>query len=158
MLGSIRCSSSPPLFDLSFAGAEAAFQTDRMLSTQGYPSLAESTEFTKSKNVIATVNGTAAIHVALQALGVKKNDEILMPSLNYIANVNASCYLGCIPHFIDVEKDTMGIDPGKLEKYLNNITFKKKNYIFNKKTKRKISGIIGVHLFGNSFNCFQFLK
>ena len=115
-------------------------------------------KFTKSKNVIATVNGTAAIHVALQALGVKKNDEILMPSLNYIANVNASCYLGCIPHFIDVEKDTMGIDPEKLEKYLNKITFKKKNHIFNKKTKRKISGIIGVHLFGNSFKIKEVSK
>ena len=80
--------------------------------------------YTKSKNVIATINGTSAIHVTLRALEIKKNDEILMPSLNFVASAYATNYLGCIPHFVDVDKNTLGIDPIKLNKYLQEICFK----------------------------------
>ena len=68
----------------------------------------------KCKNVIATNSGTSALHLALLALGIKKDDEILMPSLNYIASANACLYIGATPHFVDVETKTLGIDVQKL--------------------------------------------
>jgi len=114
--------------------------------------------YTKSKNVIATINGTSAIHVTLRALGIKKNDEILMPSLNFVASAYATNYLGCIPHFVDVDKNTLGIDPIKLNKYLQEICFKKNNSYYNKKTRRRIKAIIGVHLFGHSFHVDKISK
>ena len=58
----------------------------------------------KSKYVIATNSGTSSLHLALIAMGVEKNDEVLMPSLNYIASANACLYVGADPHFIDIEK------------------------------------------------------
>ncbi len=104
----------------------------------------------KCKNVIATNSGTSALHLALLALNIRKNDEVLMPSLNYIASANACLYMGAIPHFVDVETKTLGVDVRKLDIYLKQITSLKKNkYCFNKKTKRKIKAIICLHTFGH---------
>ena len=62
-------------------------------------------KITKSKYVISTINGTSAIHVGLKALGVKSNDEVLLPSISFIAPANAVLYTGAIPHFVDSELD-----------------------------------------------------
>ena len=78
-------------------------------------------QLTKSKYVIATINGSAAMQVSVIATGIKKNHEVLMPSLNYISNANAVSNCGAIPHFIDVEKENFGACPNKLEKYLKKI-------------------------------------
>ena len=78
-------------------------------------------KFTKSKFVIATNSGTSGLHLALVAIEVKKGEEVLMPSINYIASANACCYIGATPHFIDIEEKTLGIDAEKLEKYLSKI-------------------------------------
>ena len=80
--------------------------------------------FTKSKFAISTVNGTSALHIALKVIGLKKKEEVLIPSLNYVASANATMYCGGIPHFIDISKTDLGVDVEKLEKYL-----KKKNKI-----------------------------
>ena len=104
---------------------------------------------TKSKFVVAVNSGTSGIHLALLSLGVDKGDEILMPSLNFVASANSAIYCGCIPHFIDSEEQTLGADPNKLEKYLKQTTFIKNNYCYNKITKRKISALIAVHIFGH---------
>ena len=61
----------------------------------------------KCKHVIATNSGTSALHLALITLGVQKGDEVLMPSLNYIASANACLYLGAKPHFVDVDTETL---------------------------------------------------
>ena len=103
----------------------------------------------KCKNVIATNSGTSALHLALLALGIKKDDEILMPSLNYIASANACLYIGATPHFVDVETKTLGIDVQKLDTYLKEITFTKNKFCINKKTKRKVKAIICLHAFGH---------
>ena len=71
-------------------------------------------KLTKSKYVIATINGTSALHIALKLAGVSKNDEVLIPSLNFIASTNATLYCGGIPHFIDIEETTLGVDIKKL--------------------------------------------
>jgi aminotransferase in exopolysaccharide biosynthesis len=107
------------------------------------------TKFTKSKYTISIVNGTEALHLSLVACGVNSNDEVLVPAITFAGTANAIIYSGAIPHFVDSEFETLGIDPLKLEKYLEKITIKKGKFYFNKKTKRKIRAIIPVHVFGN---------
>jgi aminotransferase in exopolysaccharide biosynthesis len=116
------------------------------------------TKFTKSKYTISVVNGTAALHLSLVASGVKNNDEVLVPTITFVGTVNAIVYSGAIPHFVDSEFETLGIDPLKLEKYLEKITIKKGKFYFNKKTKRKIRAIIPVHVFGNICQIDRILK
>ena len=106
-------------------------------------------KITKSKYAIAIINGTSAIHLALKILGVDKNDEVLIPALNFIASSNSVTYCGAIPHFVDVSESNFGLDPVKLEKYLNSITKIKKGICYNKKTKRVIKAIVPTHLFGH---------
>ena len=116
------------------------------------------TKFTKSKYTISAVNGTEALHLSLVACGVKNNDEVLVPTITFAGTANAIVYSGAIPHFVDSEIDTLGIDPLKLEKYLEKITIKKGKFYFNKKTKRKIKAIIPVHVFGNICQIDKILK
>jgi len=115
-------------------------------------------KFTKSKYTISIVNGTEALHLSLVACGVKNNDEVLVPTITFVGTANAIVYSGAIPHFIDSETETLGIDPLKLEKYLKKITIKKGKFYFNKKTKRKIRAIIPVHVFGNICQIDSILK
>ena len=63
-------------------------------------------EFTNSKYVVAVVNGTSAIQVALKLIGVKKNDEVLVPSITFVGSVNAILYNNATPHFVDSELNT----------------------------------------------------
>ncbi len=106
-------------------------------------------EFTKSKNVIALVNGTSALHLALKVSDIKDNEEIICPCLTFVATPNAISYVNAKPHFVDINESTLGIDPAALEKWLSKITIKKNGYSFNKKTGRKISSIIPMHTFGH---------
>jgi perosamine synthetase len=113
---------------------------------------------TNAKYAISLVNGTAALHLSLIACGVKKNDEVLVPSITFAGTANAVTYSGAIPHFIDSEFYTLGIDPIKLEKYLDKIAIKKGKFYFNKKTNRRVSAIIPVHVFGNICQIDKILK
>ena len=75
-------------------------------------------EFTGVKCAIAVVNGTAALHVCLILAGVESGDEVLLPTLTFVATPNAISYCGAIPHFVDSEETTLGLDPLKLSNYL----------------------------------------
>ena len=116
------------------------------------------TKFTRSKYAISVVNGTEALHLSLIACGVKNDDEVLVPTITFAGTVNAIVHSGAIPHFVDSEFETLGIDPLKLEKYLEKITIKKGKFYFNKKTKRKIKAIMPVHVFGNICKIDKILK
>ena len=109
-------------------------------------------KFTKSKYVVTVINGTSAIHISLIASGLKKNDEVLIPTLNYVASSNSVLYCGAKPHFIDCSKNNLGIDIVKLQKYLSKNTKIKKNSCFNKKTGKRIHSIIPTHVFGHVEN------
>jgi len=104
---------------------------------------------TKSKFVLSTINGTSALHIGLKVIGVKSQDEVLVPSLSFVAPVNAILYNNATPHFIDSEINHFGIDPKKLNDYLKKNTFVKKNLCFNKKTKKVIRALVLVHVFGH---------
>ena len=78
-------------------------------------------EFTNSRYVIAVVNGTTALHICLQLAEVQQNDEVLIPTLTFVATANTVKYCGAIPHFVDSNEKSLGIDPKKLEDYLKEI-------------------------------------
>lgn len=105
--------------------------------------------FTGVKHAVSTSSGTAALHVALKIAGVESGDEVLMPSLSFVAPANAVVYCGGIPHFVDSEERTLGVDPFKLEAYLGEITVLKADGCFNAKTGRRIKALVVVHTFGH---------
>ncbi|MBL8676877.1 MAG: DegT/DnrJ/EryC1/StrS family aminotransferase, partial [Alphaproteobacteria bacterium] len=74
--------------------------------------------YTGIKKCVVVMNGTAALHICYISSGVKENDEVLCPSLTFVATANAIKYCRAIPHFVEVEKDTLGVCPIKLRKYL----------------------------------------
>ena len=63
-------------------------------------------DYTKAKYAIAVNNGTAALHVALHLVGVQEGDEVLMPTLTFVATANTVAYCKAIPHFVDSEEKT----------------------------------------------------
>lgn len=93
-------------------------------------------------------SGTAAEHLSLIALGVKPGDEIIVPTLTFIASVNPIKYVGASPIFMDCD-DTLNIDPIKLEQFLENECSFEDGALINNKTGKTIKGIIVVHIFGN---------
>ncbi len=109
-------------------------------------------KFTKSKYAIAIINGTSALHISLLLCGVKEKDEVLVPSLTFVATANAIRYCNAIPHFIDSREYDLGVDAEKLFKYLKKNTIKKNGKCFNKKTNRFITAIIPVYVFGHPYD------
>ena len=107
-------------------------------------------QFTKAKRVVAVSSGTAAIRLCLEAFGVQRGDEVLLPSLTFVGTANAVSHLGAIPHFIDVEDETNGLDPLVLERHLEKVGRREGDVIVNRETGRVIRCIIVVHIFGNS--------
>jgi perosamine synthetase len=106
---------------------------------------------TGSPYAVAVVNGTAALHICLLLAGVKEGDEVIIPSLTFVATANAVSYCRAYPHFADVSTETMGIDPGKLEDYLRDTTVRKTDgYIYNRKNNRRIAAVVPMHTFGHS--------
>lgn len=75
-------------------------------------------EFTGAKYAIATVNGTAALHIALKLAGVEYGDLVLTQALTFIATCNAIAYCGAEPVFVDIGRDTLGMSPESLENWL----------------------------------------
>ena len=105
-------------------------------------------EFTGSKYAIATVNGTAALHVAIELAGVKPGDEVISQALTFIATCNAISYAGAKPIFIDVDFDTMGLSPDSLKRFLDQNAEKRVSGTFNKISGKRISACIPMHTFG----------
>ena len=104
--------------------------------------------YTKAKHAVGLVNCTAALQLSVRLLNPKKNDEILVPSITFVSSVNAILYNNCKPIFIDCNNKGL-IDISKVLEFIKFNTFYKNGYSFNKKTKRRIIGIIVVHTFGN---------
>nr|WP_320148028.1 LegC family aminotransferase [uncultured Anaeromusa sp.] len=115
-------------------------------------------EYTGVKRAIAVVNGTAALHISLLAAGVEKDDEVLIPALTFIATANAVTYCGAMPHFVDSEYKTLGMDPVKLRCYLQEITILKDNVCYNRKSGRRIRAIVPMHTFGHPVNLDELLS
>jgi aminotransferase in exopolysaccharide biosynthesis len=106
-------------------------------------------KFTGAKHAVAVVNGTAALHIALKLAGVERNDEVLVPALSFVATANAVTYCCAIPHFVDSEVATLGIDAVKLREYLTEKTEQRTGYCVNRSTGRVIRALVPMHTFGH---------
>ena len=106
-------------------------------------------DFTGVKKAVAVVNGTAALHIALKLAGVKAGDEVFVPALTFVATANAVTYCSAIPHFVDSEEKTLGLDPYKLKDYLKDIAQVNSDICINKFSGRRIKAVIPVHTFGH---------
>ena len=105
-------------------------------------------EFTGTKHAIATVNGTAALHIAIELAGVKPGDEVISQALTFIATCNAISYAGAKPVFVDVDVDTMGLSPQALKRFLEETAEKRADGTFNKNSGKRISACVPMHTFG----------
>lgn len=104
--------------------------------------------------VTACVNGTCALNVAYWASGIGYGDEVLVPSLTFVATANSISHVGAIPHFIDSEYDRLTVCPDKLSAYLAEIAEERgeardgKPIYYNKKSNRRLAALVPVHIFG----------
>ena len=114
--------------------------------------------YTGAKYAISVVNGTAALQIALKLAGVNSGEEVLLPALTFVATANAISYLGAIPHFVDSEESTLGIDVVKLREYLSANTEKQSGLCVNKSTKRVIRALVPMHTFGHPSDLVQLLS
>ncbi len=106
-------------------------------------------EFTNAKYAISVTNGTVGLRLALSVIGVDYKDEVLIPPLTFIATANSVSHLGAIPHFIDIESETLGMCPDALFRRLKEIVIYNDGRPHNKFSGNKIGAIIPVHIFGN---------
>ena len=146
-----------PLHEPVFAGNEKKYLNECIDST--YVSYVGKfvTEFEKkvqdytgAKYAVATSNGTVALHSSLIIAGVRKDDEVLLPALTFIATANAVAYCHAYPVFVDSNIQTLGIDVGKLRDFLETKTeIRNDGYCYNKKSGRRIMSVIAMHTFGH---------
>lgn len=105
--------------------------------------------YTGAAKAVVCVNGTNALHLALVLAGVERNDEIITQALTFIATANTISYCGAHPVFTDVDKDTMGLSPNAVEKWLTNHAEIRNDECFNKETGRRIKAVVPMHTFGH---------
>ena len=145
-----------PLHEPKFLGNEKKYLNDCIDSTfvssvGEYVDRLEKdfADYVGSKYAIATVNGTAALHISLLLANVQAKDEVITQPLTFIATCNAISYCGAKPIFIDVDIDTMGLSPKSLLEFLeSNCEIKESNCI-NKTTGKIIKACIPMHTFGH---------
>ncbi|WP_139834779.1 LegC family aminotransferase [Thalassospira sp. MCCC 1A03138] len=110
---------------------------------------ADLADYTGSAYAVAVVNGTSALHIALMLAGVRQGDEVLLPSLTFVATANAASYCGAVPHFVDSEIATLGIDANRLRQYLSDKTEMTSGLCINRETGRVIRALVPMHCFGH---------
>lgn len=109
------------------------------------------------KRAVSCQSGTAGLHLALKVLGIEPEDEVIVPTVTFIAAVNPVKYMGAEPIFMDCD-DTLDMDMDKLEEFLENECDFIDGKIINKKTKRQIKAITIVHVFGNPANMEKLMR
>lgn len=144
-----------PLHEPRFLGNEKKYLNDAIDSTfvssvGKYVDLFEEMmcAFTQAKYAVAVVNGTNALHISLLLAGVKPNEEVLTQPLTFIATANAISYCQAYPHFIDVDKETLGLSPKVLQNHLEQIAEMRNGVCFNKNTNKRIAACVPMHTFG----------
>lgn len=109
----------------------------------------ELAEYCGVKRAVAVCNGTAALHTCYMIAGVRPGDEIIVPTLTFVATANAVSYAGAIPHFADAEEVTFGIDPVKLGEHLSQVSEMREGNCYNRETNRRIVALTPMHTFGH---------
>jgi len=130
--------SKPSITEKEISFVTSAVESTWVSSLGEYINTFES-EFAKfcgTKYAVSVFNGTVAIHLSLEALGIGPGDEVIMPNLSFIATANAVMHAGAIPVFADIEHSTLGLDPKDIEKRITPRT----------------KAIMPVHLYGHPAN------
>ena len=104
---------------------------------------------TGAAHAIATSNGTSALHICLLLAGVRAGDEVLMPALTFIATANAVSYVAAVPHFVDSETVSLGVDPARLEAHLRDTAHLVGGVCINHRTGAPIRALVVMHVFGH---------
>lgn len=112
-------------------------------------------EFTGAHFCVATVNGTCALQCCLKLVGVLPGDEVLVPTLTFVATANAVVHCGALPHFVDSDRRSLGVDAAKLRDYLKDAGRVENGVFINKATGRNIRALIVVHTFGHPADLFE---
>ena len=115
-------------------------------------------KFTGCKRAVVCVSGTNALHISLMLAGVERGDEVLTQALTFIATCNALSYIGAVPVFIDVDRDTMGLSPTAVRKWLEKNAEIKDNQCFNKNTHRRVKACVPMHTFGHPVHLDELVK
>ena len=151
--------STPNLKGNSLSYLKRCIKTEWVSSVGKYVNLFEKkiSKYTGSKYAISCVSGTAALHLALRIVGVKENDEVIVPTMTFIATANSVKYLNAFPVFMDCD-DYYNLDVKKTIFFIKNSTFSKNNYSYNKKTKKRISVLIAVHVYGNAVDIISLIE
>ncbi len=106
-------------------------------------------DYVGATHAVATVNGTAALHIALLLAGVQPDDEVLVSSLTFIAPVNAIRYVGAWPVFIDAEPDSWQMDPQRVAAFLTQRCTWRNGALYTTSTQRRVRAIVPVHILGH---------
>jgi dTDP-4-amino-4,6-dideoxygalactose transaminase len=109
------------------------------------------------EKAVSCQSGTAGLHLALRVLGIEPGDEVIVPTVTFIAAVNPVRYMGAEPVFMDCD-DTLNMDMDKLEEFLANECNFANGKVINKKTNRVIKAVIVVHVFGNPANIEKLME
>lgn len=110
---------------------------------------AEFAHIVGAKYAIATVNGTAALHISLILAGVEQDDEVITQPLTFIATANAISYIGAKPVFLDVDLETMGLSPDALKRFLEQECVVADGQCVNRSTGKTIKACVPMHTFGH---------
>lgn len=144
-----------PLHEPIFIGNEREYVMDAIDSTfvssiGAYVDKFEEmvAEMTGVNHAVAVVNGTSALHIALLMVGVEDGDEVITQPLSFVATANAISYTGAKPVFVDVDKETLGLSPDKLDEYLQKILTYQNGAWLNKHTCKKVAACVPMHTFG----------
>ena len=105
--------------------------------------------YTGSKRAVVCVSGTNALHMGMLLVGVERDDEVLTQALTFIATCNAISYIGAHPVFLDVDRDTLGLSPLAVKRWLSGHAEVRNGQCYNKKTGRRIKACVPMHTFGH---------
>ena len=106
-------------------------------------------EVTGAGSAVAVMNGTAALHMCLQLAGVRAGDEVIVPTLTFVATTNAVAYCGATPHFADSEARTLGLDAAKLDAHLRETAQVTGAACVNRRSGAPIRAVVPMHVFGH---------
>jgi len=101
------------------------------------------------KYAVAMVNGTAALQMALLSIGVLAGEEVITQALTFAATAAGIKHAGAEPSFVDVDRETMGMSPDSLKKYLLQYGESRHGGIYNKQSGRRIRAVMPMHTFGH---------
>jgi perosamine synthetase len=143
--------SAPDLRGNEWAYAKDCLDTGWVSSVGSYVSRFENqvSKISGQRFAVATTCGTAALHISLILAGVSHNDEVIAPSLTFIAPINAITYVGAIPVLFDAEPFTWQIDVSKVKLFLEKDCICRPEGVINKVTNRRVAAILPVHVLGH---------